>query len=241
MQTEREKNIYLARLAEQAERYDEMADAMKKVANEDTELSVEERNLLSVAYKNVVGSRRASLRILGSIEQREESKGKEEHLKKVREYKNKVEDELSRICDDILNVIDQHLIPASSKNDSKVFYHKMKGDYYRYLAESASGETRTKAGNNAKDAYQTATEIAKDLTPTDPIRLGLALNFSVFYYEIIQSHENAISLAKTAFDNAVEQLENISDDTYKDSTLIMQLLRDNITLWTSNTDEQDNA
>jgi len=239
MQTERDKNIYLARLAEQAERYDEMADAMKAVANEKTELTVEERNLLSVAYKNVVGSRRASLRILSSIESREESRGKEDHLKKVREYKNKVEDELAKICDDILHVIDDHLIPASSTNESKVFYHKMKGDYYRYLAESATGETRITSGNKAKDAYTAASDVAKELSPTDPIRLGLALNFSVFYYEIMGSHDNAISLAKSAFDNAVEQLEGISDETYKDSTLIMQLLRDNITLWTSGDEDKN--
>jgi len=238
MQTEREKNIYLARLSEQAERYDEMADAMKLVANENSELSVEERNLLSVAYKNVVGSRRASLRILSSIEQREESRGKEDHLKKVREYKGKVEEELSKICDDILNVIDNNLITSSKTSESKVFYHKMKGDYYRYLAESATGETRTASGKKAKDAYLEATDIAKELSPTDPIRLGLALNFSVFYYEIMGSHDSAIQLAKEAFDQAVEQLEHISDDTYKDSTLIMQLLRDNITLWTSNDDER---
>ena len=239
MNTEREKNIYLARLSEQAERYDEMSEAMKLVAHEGTELTVEERNLLSVAYKNVVGSRRASLRILSSIEQREESRGKEDHLNKVREYKNKVESELSKICDDILKVIDDHLIPASKTIESKVFYHKMKGDYYRYLAESASGENRTKHGDNAKEAYLAATEIAKDLVPTDPIRLGLALNFSVFYYEIMGSHDNAINLAKEAFDQAVEQLENIADETYKDSTLIMQLLRDNITLWTSNDDDKN--
>ena len=239
MQTQREQNIYLARLAEQAERYDEMADAMKLVANEDTELTVEERNLLSVAYKNVVGSRRASLRILSSIEQREESRGKEDHLKKVREYKKKVEEELSKISNDILDVIASHLIPASQTNESKVFYHKMRGDYYRYLAESASGDTRTEAGKNAQEAYKAATDIANELTPTDPIRLGLALNFSVFHYEILGSHDTAINLAKQAFDQAVEQLENISDDTYKDSTLIMQLLRDNITLWTTHEDEKN--
>jgi len=229
----------LDRLAEQAERYDEMSDAMKQVANEHSELSVEERNLLSVAYKNVVGSRRASLRILGSLEQREESRGTEDHLRKIREYKKKVEDELAKICDDILNVIDTHLVPSSKSNESKVFYHKMKGDYYRYLAESASGQTRIDAGEKAKFAYNAATEIAKDLSPTDPIRLGLALNFSVFYYEIINSHDDAVNLAKSAFDKAVEELENISDDTYKDSTLIMQLLRDNITLWTSQDDENN--
>ncbi|GMQ04611.1 hypothetical protein CsSME_00049970 [Camellia sinensis var. sinensis] len=72
---DRETFVYIAKLAEQAERYDEMVDAMKKVANLDVELTVEERNLLSVGYKNVVGSRRASWRIL--MEQKEESKGNE--------------------------------------------------------------------------------------------------------------------------------------------------------------------
>jgi len=68
---EREDNVYLAKLAEQAERYDEMVDAMKKVAALNVELTVEERNLLSVAYKNVIGARRAAWRIIASIEQKE--------------------------------------------------------------------------------------------------------------------------------------------------------------------------
>jgi len=115
----------------------------------------------------------------------------------------------------------------------------MKGDYFRYLAESASGPNREEIGQKALTAYNEATNIAKELTSTDPIRLGLALNFSVFYYEIMNSADNAIALAKNAFDTAIEQLEAISDDSYKDSTLIMQLLRDNITLWTSNTPDDE--
>jgi len=231
--------IYMARLAEQAERYDEMADAMKKVAQLNEELTVEERNLLSVAYKNVVGSRRASLRIISSIEQKEESRGKEAHLVKAREYKKKVEKELTDICNDILMVLDKNLIPNASTSESKVFYYKMKGDYHRYLAESTSGDNRLKSSEEALSAYKAASEIAMDLLPTNPIRLGLALNFSVFYYEIMNSPDSAIQLAKQAFDNAIEQLESLTDESYKDSTLIMQLLRDNITLWTSNAEEDD--
>jgi 14-3-3 protein epsilon len=238
MAESREDSIYTARLAEQAERYDEMAEAMKKVAQLDTELSVEERNLLSVAYKNVVGSRRASLRIISSIEQKEESRGKEDNLRKAKEYRKKVEKELTEICNDILNVLDKHLIEHSSTSESKVFYYKMKGDYHRYLAESTSGEPRAHAAEKALEAYKSASEIAQDLLPTNPIRLGLALNFSVFYYEIMNSPENAISLAKHAFDEAIEKLEHLTDESYKDSTLIMQLLRDNITLWTSNTEDE---
>jgi len=237
MAESREDCIYTARLAEQAERYDEMAEAMKKVAQLDTELSVEERNLLSVAYKNVVGSRRASLRIISSIEQKEESRGKEDNLRKAREYKKKVEKELTEICNDILTVLDKNLIEHSSTSESKVFYYKMKGDYHRYLAESTSGEPRSQAAEKALEAYKAASEISQELLPTNPIRLGLALNFSVFYYEIMNSPENAISLAKHAFDEAIEKLEHLTDESYKDSTLIMQLLRDNITLWTSSTED----
>jgi len=237
MAESREEAIYMARLSEQAERYDEMADSMKKVAQLNQELTVEERNLLSVAYKNVVGSRRASLRIISSIEQKEESRGKEDHLVKAREYRKKVEKELKEICDDILNVLDKNLIASSQVAESKVFYNKMKGDYHRYLAESTTGESRQASAEKALEAYKAASEISLELLPTDPIRLGLALNFSVFYYEIMNSPDNAIQLAKQAFDDAIEKLELLADENYKDSTLIMQLLRDNITLWTSNVEE----
>ena len=87
---------------------------------------------------------------------------------------------------------------------------------------------------DSQKAYQDAFEISKSkMQPTHPIRLGLALNFSVFYYEILNSPEKACQLAKQAFDDAIAELDTLSEDSYKDSTLIMQLLRDNLTLWTS--------
>lgn len=98
---------------------------MKKVANLDVELTIEERNLLSVGYKNVIGARRASWRILSSIEQKEESRGNEVNAKRIKEYRQKVESELSTICGDIMTVIDEHLIPSCSGGESTVFYYKM--------------------------------------------------------------------------------------------------------------------
>jgi len=230
----REENVYMAKLAEQAERYDEMVEAMKKVACLDVELTVEERNLLSVAYKNVIGARRASWRIISSIEQKEESKGNENHVARIKEYRTKVENELNNICIDILSVLDQHLIPTATTGESKVFYYKMKGDYHRYLAEFQNTNSRKEAAENSLIAYKNASDIAvTELPPTHPIRLGLALNFSVFYYEILNSPDRACQLAKQAFDDAIAELDTLSEDSYKDSTLIMQLLRDNLTLWTS--------
>ena len=102
-----------------------MVENMKTVASTDQELSVEERNLLSVAYKNVIGARRASWRIVSSIEQKEESKGNEAQVTLIKEYRNKIEQELAKICDDILGVLDGSLIPAAGSGESKVFYYKM--------------------------------------------------------------------------------------------------------------------
>ncbi|GAA5887652.1 hypothetical protein JCM6882_001483 [Rhodosporidiobolus microsporus] len=230
----REARTYMARICEQAERYDEMVNEMKEVAKLGLELTVEERNLLSVSYKNVIGARRASWRIISSIEQKEEAKGNASQVAKIKAYREKVEAELADVCNDILEVLDQHLIPAAQAGESKVFYHKMKGDYHRYLAEFAAGDQRQKASDAAHESYKTASEIAtSELAPTHPIRLGLALNFSVFYYEILNSPEKACHLAKMAFDDAIAELDTLSEESYKDSTLIMQLLRDNLTLWTS--------
>ncbi|XP_027199877.1 tyrosine 3-monooxygenase/tryptophan 5-monooxygenase activation protein zeta isoform X2 [Dermatophagoides pteronyssinus] len=241
---EREELVQRAKLAEQAERYDDMAAAMKQVTETGTELSNEERNLLSVAYKNVVGARRSSWRVISSIEQKTE--GAERKQQMAREYREKVEVELRDICYDVLSLLDKYLIPKASNAESKVFYLKMKGDYYRYLAEVATGDRRTNVAEEAQKSYQEAFDISRSkLQPTHPIRLGLALNYSVFYYEILNAADRACHLAKQAFDDAIAELDTLNEDSYKDSTLIMQLLRDNLTLWTSDTqgdgDEQPDA
>merc|ERR1712173_498990 len=230
----REKDVYFAKLAEQAERYDEMAEHMEKVGKLPEELSVEERNLLSVAYKNAVGSRRAAWRIITSVEQKEKSKGNDEQAKYANEYCKRVESELQKICDTILGLLDNNLIPKASSGESKVFYQKMKADYYRYIAEFSLGDAKSKAAENARLAFQEASNVAeKDLAVTRPIRLGLALNYSVFQYEVLANPDEACKMARTAFEDAIAELDNVAEDSYKDSTLIMQLLRDNLTLWTS--------
>merc|ERR1712222_266280 len=231
---DRDKNVYFAKLAEQAERYDEMADYMEKVGKAGEELSVEERNLLSVAYKNAVGSRRAAWRIITSVEQKEKTKGNEENAKWAKEYCSKVEAELQKICDTILGLLDSNLIAKASTGESKVFYQKMKDDYFRYIAEFSADNAKAAAAESARQAYEEASKVAeKDLAVTHPIRLGLALNYSVFMYEVLSNPDDACKMARTAFEDAIAELDNVAEDSYKDATLIMQLLRDNLTLWTS--------
>merc|ERR1711879_403596 len=157
-----------------------MGNHMENVGKLQEELSVEERNLLSVAYKNAVGSRRAAWRIITSVEAKEKTKGNEEQAKWAKEYCTCVEKELQSICDQILNLLDANLIPKASGGESKVFYQKMKADYYRYIAEFSDGQAKS----------------------------------------------DAAEMARNAFEDAIAELDNVAEDSYKDSTLIMQLLRD---------------
>ena len=129
----------------------------------------------------------------------------------------------------LLGTVDSTVQPI----EAKVFYLKMKGDYLRYLAEIGATE-KEEAGKS----YEAAWKQADTMPATHPIRLGLALNYSVYYYEIVNDAAKACELAKKAFDDAIEEMDNLKEDSYKDSTLIMQLLRDNLTLWTAEQEEE---
>jgi len=229
----REDLIFKAKLAEQAERYDEMVCCMKKVVKENAKLSQDERNLLSVAYKNSVGIRRASWRILSSIEQREQQKNTG-NASKVKEYRELVERELASICEDIINLLESI---NHSGSDDKVFFKKMQGDYHRYHVEATNCSTHKECALNA---YQAALDTAKTHLPVaNPTRLGLVLNLSVFYYEILRDTDKGIQLAKQNFDEAVRELEDLPESDYKEATLIMQLIRDNLTLWSEDDQQRD--
>jgi hypothetical protein len=226
--------VFLARTAEIAERYDDMARLMRQLVQWTTDakvdLTIEERNLLSVAYKNVIGARRASWRTLS--EEQDESKFNQ----LVQQFKKQVEKELESICAEVLDLLENYLVKNADVNqatdEAKVFYLKMSGDYWRYRAESASEGSSYDV--KSAEYYKKAFTIAeRTLEPTHPIRLGLALNYSVCFYEILKKPKEACELAKSAFDLAISKLDKLKEADYKDSTLIMQLLRDNLTLWTT--------
>lgn len=222
-----------------------MVANMKQAAQlSTTELTTEERNLLSVAYKNVVGVRRSSWRVVRSIEQRAEqratsgSTSSSLQLPWIRDFRTKIEGEISGICQDIIDLLDKNVLPLVATPESHVYYLKMKGDYLRYLSEiSVAGECDA-VSKKAQEAYQAATNIAaKDLAPINTSRLGLALNFSVLYYEILNEPKAACDLAQKAFDEALQDIDSVDDATYKDSTMIMQLLKDNLLLWGNDSQE----
>jgi len=229
----REQLLYFARLSEQAERYDEMAAHIEQAVRLDDDLSLEERSLLSVSFSNAVGQRRAAWRALKSFEERGEARDSAEEAAWRRSYRGRVEQELRQICGTILGLLGSNLIPNASTTTAKLSYLKMKGDYHRYLAEFEEGDAKAQAGEMARAAYADAWSVADlGLPATDPIRLGTALSHATFRYEVLSDRDGAIRAARAAFEGALAELDNLAEDSYKDTTLIMQLLRDNINLWT---------
>jgi hypothetical protein len=196
------------------------------------DLTTDERNLLSVAYKKVIGTKRVSWRTITEPQ----PENVLQYSNFVNQLKARVEAEVDSVCADILDLLENYLFKFADRNkateQSKVFYLKMLGDYFRYRAECAD----VAKGYDQKSAsyYGQAFGLAETtLEPTHPVRLGLALNYSVCFYEILKQPQEAIFLAQGAFDLAISKLDRLTDDQYKDSTLILQLLRDNITLWLS--------
>jgi len=229
------KLLELIRVSETAERYEDMCQFVSKLviikSGKGEDLDSDERNLLSVAFKNVVGAKRASWRCLAAgfddVDQ-----------ELLLQYRAIVEEELESVIMKVLQLLTDHLCPTVKGNgdETEVFYLKMCGDYYRYLSEfkTSPDDKAKEIKAKAEEAYKKAMDVAEaSLVETDPTRLGLALNFSVCYYEILKEPKKAIDLAKKSFDSAIEKLDTIGDASYKDSTLIMQLLRDNLTLWTA--------
>lgn len=239
MSAKYEKNIYLAMLAEQCNRFDEMVKFLEEMlANRDKDLTTDERNLLSIAYKNSISSPRLAQRTIKAYETKEQKKEKSKFLPYILEYKQKVEGELTKMCQNVINVIETQLLKKAEEDEAKVFYIKMKGDYNRYIAEYAVDDLKAKVAENALNAYNEASTIAKNLPVLNPIALGLALNFSVFYYEVKNDHDTAIKIASEAIDKVDKELPNIDEDAEenRDTVSIVNLLKENLEMWKSETE-----
>lgn len=189
-----EEKIFLARVAEQAERFDDMVDFLGEVLQEKGgEVNPDERNLLSVAFKNLISSKRAACRTISAIEQNPKYSKFNAALVT---YKTTIEDQLTADCRRIIEMINTKVLNGTCSPDAEAFFVKMVGDYYRYIAENAKDAVLEEVKQKAKEFYERASAI--DLPACNPIKLGLALNYSVFNYEVLKDHAKACELADTS-------------------------------------------
>jgi len=232
--------LYMARIAEQAERFEDMIGYMKKYLEISKDLKdMEKRNLLFNAYKMAVLSRRNASRTIAAFETKEKTKNSRQ-IEVINYYKTKVEKELENFCLELLAIIDQTLLKHPTDLETKVLYLKTKADYYRYISEIYTGENFKRSSENASKFYQAAIEVfaervekgEKIFPATNPIRLGLALNYSIFQAEIKHDPKSAMNIAKKAFEEALNEFDNMIDEEMKvNAASVMQTLKENIAAW----------
>ncbi|EAY18608.1 14-3-3 protein [Trichomonas vaginalis G3] len=233
MSNERDVALFMAQIYDQTDRHQDMVDTMKKVIELSADLTNDERNLLSVAYKNIIGSRRNGLRMIAAILEHEDGRGNTQRVASLNAYRKVILGELEKYCNELIGLVDLSLLPAAKTAESRVFYQKLKADYYRYICESRSDDEKTEPAQKAKECYEAAMQISNaEIAQYRPTSLGLILNYSVFLYEIIGEKQKAIDLAQKTYNTCSSNVEKNSDNSYSEATMILQLLRDNVQLWT---------
>ena len=225
--------LYLIKLFQRTERYPEMVKAINKYVEQNPKLSKEEQKMLCDGYKNIISDKRNSLRLLNNLSKKEEEEGKPiNHKKQINIIKEKIQNELISIFKEIHSMLDQFLIPNSQDIETKIFYMKIKADYYRYHCEFAEGDQFDESKNNAQKIYKEAYDMAiKNLNIYNSIRLGLSLNYSVFEYEIMDNKNEAYDIAQKAYDEAMKVVDDVEKDRTSDNLLLIQLLKENLNLW----------
>jgi len=228
----------LARVAEQAERFEDMVSFLEAAINSKSgeDFTIDERNLLSVGFKNLIGSQRGAIRTIGAIEQNPKY---QKFSGALSTYKKRIEKELYEQCMRIVRIVKDKCLGLAVDNESKAFFQKMIGDYYRYVAESATEATLEEVKQGALQGYEEAEKLSKDLNACNPIRLGLALNFSVVSYAVMNDHKKACELGEVALTEALEKIDDVDEETFRDAKSIIELLKENLSLWKE--EEADNA
>lgn len=222
--------IVLAKAAKKAERFHDMIQIVREMGNlalsSSRELTTEERNLIATAFKNIVGQQRAARNIVRVEESTDDLS---------LNYKLHIQKEMVSFCQESIKWFAVLKIQQSSV-EAKLFFSKLMADFYRYIAEVHMDDNPTefeKHHTAALDLYTYAMEVAEQkLHCAHPLRLGVGLNIAVYYYDIVKDTRQACQIAKNSFNSAISKLDSLDEIFYKESTLLMQLLRDNMTAWT---------
>lgn len=241
MSDERELLIYWLRILysskegntiERMEEQQQNIADMKRIIELNPVLSSDERNILSLVFKNYLSSRRGPVRDFQQYLRRSDIEIPDSRRAAIARFIGQLQTEILEVARDLIELIDSSLLPVCSEPEQRVFYHKMKADYFRYVCENEDDPDRVMYCEKARACYQEAIDIAQaELNPTSAQVLGLILNFTVFLYETMQCHSEAIELATRTYNETIDLIDAEDNLGYNETTVILNLLRDNKERW----------
>ena len=235
----REELIFLSKLYTKAELYKEVINFIKEFIKLNPKLEKEECDIISTGFKNMISEKRSSWFTLQSME-RKEKKKKKNTIREIKEIKNHIENEIRETCKELQDLVDKELLPKNEEDEVLVFLYKLKADYFRYICEFAEGNELLDNLIKAEEFYKKAYEIAdKKLPIINCNRVSVALNYAIFLYETKKDKKNGFDIAQNTFKESMKFIEDLEKPKYRDTLLIIQLLKDNIIFWNSEMGEEE--
>ena len=235
----RDVYIYLSKLYSKAELYEEAVNFIKEFVQMDPKLNKEECDIISTVFKNMIADKRQSWATLHSMERREKKK-KINTLKEIREIKNHVENEIRESCHELQAFIDKYILPNIKENENLVFFYKLKADYNRYICEFVEGKEYENNLIKAEEFYKKAYDISeKQLPIINCNRISVVLNYSIFLYEIKKDKKTGFDIAQKTFKDCMKFYDDLEKPSFRDTLLILQLLKENIIFWNSEMSEEE--
>jgi 14-3-3 protein epsilon len=236
MANERDVALFMAQVLDQTDRYQDMMNFMKRVVELNPALSVDERNLLAVSYKNVLTPRRNGLQTLSAIASHMEGQATPNRIREICDIRAGLEAEVQAICNQLIELVTSKLLPAATTPNARIFFEKLRADYYRYMCESISGEEQREIAAKAREAYGSAIDQAKAvLKPASSLYLGLVLNYTVFLDEALHSRAEALEIANETYAEGSIAIQDANDEEKAEVSMLLDLLRSNINTWTEKT------
>lgn len=231
MQSEEEDLVFLCRLYHKQQRSTDAINCIKKLIYLKPNLDSNERVIFQAIYKQVIDSLRTSLATINSYWEVECAAGQYDIAQFLQTKKEQICAKLIPLCKEAISVIDDTLIPNTNDSQTLVFYYKLKGDFYRYVAEYSDETDSVDAANLGEEAYTAAFDNSRSLEVWDPVRLSLVLNAAVFKYEIRKNPDEAIELLETEVKNYNDYSKDLNDESNKEISDIIQLMKQNLSFW----------
>ena len=235
----REELIFLSKLYTKAELYKEVINFIKEFIKLNPKIEKEECDIISTGFKNMISDKRASWFTLNSMEHKEKKK-KRNTVKEIKEIKNHIENEIRETCKELQDLVDKELLPKNEEDEILVFLYKLKADYFRYICEFAEGNEYQDNLIKAEEYYKKAYEIAdKKLPIINCNRVSVALNYAIFLYETKKDKKSGFDIAQYTFKESMKFIDDLEKPKYRDTLLIIQLLKENIIFWNSEMGDEE--
>lgn len=227
--TELDELSSLAQVSLIAERFEDASKYIEElIKRKKDDLTKDEKNAFYNSFKFIINSKRCAWQSANYMEEKEKD---EERKTMIKNYKNILENEIYDICKNVITLINNFLMNKTILDESKIFFLKMKGDYYRYLCEFQSLSENKNYPDESEKNYKMAVELSQNISWINPLKLGLYLNYSVFYYEIKKDVKKAMQIAKEAIKNAKKYSDKLKEEDDKDAEMSIQTMKENIIYW----------